>query len=484
MADAPKIIVPEKMNTPAEEAAKANLRQHAQEARDGLAKIDSAKAAQEEAARVARASQTAEAADRAANGVAQRAAAERAAAEQAKPTGLIERARSALGMKKPEITTEAANARLAAAAEEGKAAVEAAKNTKGIQIANGVAEGPKHSREFLEQASKQARAELDAMKAAKPAGTPSASATSAAEAADKATARIAAKAAAERAAEETAKSAAGGLKGAAAGVARWLGPVGAVATTWFGAHEIKERLENDDSHGAAKAAGKTLGGIAGVAGGAALGQVIIPIPVVGAVVGGVACYFGLSALGGAAGGALVSGEDDAMRKAAIEKALSPTILAPAAGASAPAAGASAPAAPAPAAPASPAPVATDGVIVVKDGDSLSKIAIKDPQMKAVREAVEKAFNGHADKLTVTLITAMAMAEANDIQKPDHIEAGWKIDVAKTMAKLPEVVAKMRTHPAMLDDKTPGQITLEEFKGLQAGVPNLQGKTRQEILGAR
>ncbi len=123
-----------------------------------------------------------------------------------------------------------------------------------------------------------------------------------------------------------------------------------------------------------------------------------------------------------------------------------------------------------------APATTDGVIDVKNGDSLSKIA-NDERLKDARAKVKAALGDKADDLTVTLVLSMAMAEANGIKKPNHIEPGWKIDVAKTVAKIDEVAGKMKLNPIMKDEATLGQITPQEFRSAMQG-------TTQEILNAR
>lgn len=515
MAETPKIILPERMNTPAEDAAKANLRAHAQEARDGLAKIDSAKAAQEEAARATKAAQTAEAADRASKGVAERAATERAEADAAKPKGLVERMKNAVGVKKPDLTSNEVNSRLEAASKQGREAVDAAKNSKSIQIANGVGEGPKHPREFLEQSSKQARAELDAMKGVKPEA--SAKAGDAAKAADKAAERIAAKAAAEKAAEGAVKTGAlQTMKNTALSFLRAAPLIGTGATAIVGAFGVKDRLEAEDGHGAAVMAGSTAGAITGAIAGAAIGSAV---PIVGTAIGGViGATVGL--FGGAAvGNASDAGKDYDAKQAAIRAMLKgpqaqppapqvapvPAPVASAAsgagnGQPAPAApagsapGTGAAPAPAPSAPGASAPDAgrhpaaksgagkaapaagNAGEIVIQKDDSLSKIAQNDDRLKEARAAVEKAL-GTKDKLTVTLVLSMALAAANEVEKPDLIQPGKKLDIGKTMGKIDEVAGKMKLHPTMKDD---GKISGAEFGDMQNG---LKGKTTKEILEA-
>lgn len=159
----------------------------------------------------------------------------------------------------------------------------------------------------------------------------------------------------------------------------------------------------------------------------------------------------------------------------------PTVPAPSApGASAPDAGAgrgfvNPPLAKSGAGKASPA-AGNAGEIVVQSGDSLSKIAQNDDRLKEARKQVEAAL-GTKDKLTVTLVLSMALAAANDIEKPDMIHPGKKLDIGKTIAKIDEVASKMKLHPTMKDD---GKISGAEFGDMQSGI---RGKTTKEILEA-
>lgn len=120
----------------------------------------------------------------------------------------------------------------------------------------------------------------------------------------------------------------------------------------------------------------------------------------------------------------------------------------------------------------------NNIIVVKGNSALSKI-VKDSRLKGAWGKAEEALGGEADKLTVTLVLSTAVAEANGINRPDHIQPGWKINVAKTVEKIDEVVSKMKQHATMTDEQTPGKITGAEYRDPEHG---LKGKTTKDILG--
>ncbi len=94
-------------------------------------------------------------------------------------------------------------------------------------------------------------------------------------------------------------------------------------------------------------------------------------------------------------------------------------------------------------------------ITVKPGDNLGAIAAGLGEAKA---ATKKAMGEGADDLTIRMALAIALAEKNKIEKPDHITPGKKLHIP-TEKEIGETVAKLKETLLKGDNK----ITAGEYK---------------------